>query len=104
MRSSITFYHFAKKAQITCGAVAKGKRLPFDFFGPKWHSLRSLSFQGTKKSQFSVPTPSNGPCNGFAHIKIITSRAIINNSYTLISVMELGTAAKKSPTQNPTTP
>jgi hypothetical protein len=33
-------------------------------FGPKWHSLRSLPFQGLKKSWFSGPTPSAGPCNG----------------------------------------
>jgi hypothetical protein len=45
-------------------------------FGLKWHSLRSLPFQGSKKSQFSGPTPSNGPCNGFARCKIITSSAI----------------------------
>jgi hypothetical protein len=47
-----------------------------DFFGPKWHLLRSWPFQGPKKSQFSGPTPSTGPRNGFSHIKIIMSRAI----------------------------
>jgi hypothetical protein len=26
-----------------------------DFFGPKWHSLRSLPFQGPKKSRFQGP-------------------------------------------------
>ncbi len=35
----------------------------WDFFGPKWLFLRSLPFQGSKKSRFSGPTPSNGPCN-----------------------------------------
>ncbi len=39
-------------------------------------SLRSLPFQGPKKSPFSGLTPSNDPCNdGFARIKIISSRA-----------------------------
>ncbi len=42
-----------------------------DFFGPKWHWLRSLPFQGPKKSRFSVPTPSNTPRNDVAHIKTI---------------------------------
>ncbi len=41
-------------------------------FGPKWYLLRSLQFQGTKKSWFSGLTPSNGPRNGFALTKIIT--------------------------------
>jgi hypothetical protein len=27
-----------------------------DFFGPKWYSLCSLSFQGQKKSRFPKPT------------------------------------------------
>jgi hypothetical protein len=45
-------------------------------FGPKWNSLRSLPFQGPKKSGFSGHTPSNGTRNGFSPIKIITSRAI----------------------------
>ncbi len=31
----------------------------WDFFGPKWHSLRP------KKSRFSGPNPYNGPCNGY---------------------------------------
>jgi hypothetical protein len=38
--------------------------------GPE--NLDSLPFQGPKKSQFSGPTPSNGPRNGFSRIKIIT--------------------------------
>ncbi len=28
-----------------------------DFFGPKWHSLRSLPFQGPKKFRFLGPPP-----------------------------------------------
>jgi hypothetical protein len=37
----------------------------------------ALPFQGPKKSRrFSGLTPSNGSSNGFARIKIITSRAI----------------------------
>jgi hypothetical protein len=44
-----------------------------NFFGPKWHSLRSLPFQGPKKSRFSGPTPSNGPRNGCCRIKTILS-------------------------------
>ena len=47
-----------------------------NLFGTKWHSLRSLPFPGPEKSRFSVPTISSGPQNGFARIKIITSRAI----------------------------
>ncbi len=39
------------------------------FFGPKWHSLCTLLFQGVKKSRFSGPTPSNGPRNGFGRIR-----------------------------------
>jgi hypothetical protein len=34
---------------------------------------------GPKKSRFSGPTPSNGPSNGFAHIKIIYVPCYINN-------------------------
>jgi hypothetical protein len=40
--------------------------------GPKWHSLRSLPFQVPKKVSISGPSPSNGPRNGFARLKIIT--------------------------------
>jgi hypothetical protein len=47
-----------------------------NFLGPKWHLLRSLPFQGPKKSWFWGPTPSNGPQNGFSRMKIITSHAI----------------------------
>jgi hypothetical protein len=41
-----------------------------NFFGPKWLNL--LPFQDPKKSRFSGPTPSNGPCNGFACIKSLS--------------------------------
>ncbi len=47
-----------------------------DFFGPRWHSLRWLPFLGPKSHNILGPTPSGGPRNGFATIKIITSRAI----------------------------
>jgi hypothetical protein len=47
-----------------------------DFFGPKWHSLRSLPFKGPKKSQLSGPTPSNSPQYGFPPIQMHTSRPI----------------------------
>ncbi len=50
-------------------------------FGPKWHLLPSLTFQGTKKSWFSGPTPFNGPRNGFSRIKIVTSKSHIKNRY-----------------------
>jgi hypothetical protein len=43
-----------------------------DFFGPKWHSLCLMPFQGPKKSQFSGPASSNGPRNELAPIKIIS--------------------------------
>ncbi len=46
------------------------------FWGPKWHLLCSLPFQGPKKTQFLGLNPSNGPQNGFDLIKIITSCAI----------------------------
>jgi hypothetical protein len=39
------------------------------FLGPKWHSLRSLPFQGPKKSRFSGTTRSKGPYNGIARFK-----------------------------------
>ncbi len=35
--------------------------------------LRSLPFQGPKKSRFLGSTTSNGPQNGFAHINVISS-------------------------------
>ncbi len=35
-----------------------------DFIGPKWQSFCFLPFQDPKKSRFSGPTSSNGPCNG----------------------------------------
>ncbi len=48
--------------EIFCG-VLEGS---FDFFGPKWHSLRSRPFQGPKKYRFSGPNPSIGPRIGFS--------------------------------------
>ncbi len=40
-------------------------------------ALTSLvPFQGPKKSQFSGPTPSNGPCNDATLLKTFTYRAI----------------------------
>jgi hypothetical protein len=50
--------------------------MALDFFGPKWHSLHLLPFQGPKMSQFSGPTPSNAPRNDVARLKTITYRAI----------------------------
>jgi hypothetical protein len=58
----------------------------FDFFGPKWHSFRSLPFQGPKKSRFSGPTPSNGYQNVFTRIKIITSRAISTTGTLIVNL------------------
>jgi hypothetical protein len=50
--------------------------------GPKWHSLRSLPFQGSKKSRFSGSTLSNISRNGFARIKIKSkSKRHIKNRY-----------------------
>ncbi len=45
-----------------------------DFFVPKWHSLRSLPFQGPKDS-ISGPTPFNGPRNGFPPSKSLSPAA-----------------------------
>jgi hypothetical protein len=56
------------------------------FFGPKWYSLPSLSFQGPKKSRLSVPTPSNGPWNAFSRIRIIMSRAIITTGTLIVNI------------------
>jgi hypothetical protein len=55
-----------------------------DFFGPKWHLLRSLPFQGPIKSRFSRPSPSNGPSNEFAPIKIITPKRPIKTGILVI--------------------
>jgi hypothetical protein len=51
---------------------------PLEREGPeKKMSLTLLvAISGPKKSQFSGPTPSNGPINGFAHINSIMSRHI----------------------------
>ncbi len=45
------------------------------------HSFKGdslIAISGHKKVSIFRPTPSNGPTNGFDHIKIITSRACIN--------------------------
>ncbi len=57
-------------------ATGRGGPWKSQIFGPKVHSLRSLPFQGPKKSWFPPPPPSNGPWNWFSPIKIITSCAI----------------------------
>jgi len=44
------------------------------------HVSVSSPFQGPKKSRFSGQTPSSGIRNGFARIKIVTSRAILTAS------------------------
>jgi hypothetical protein len=45
--------------------------------GPKWHSFRSLQFQGPKKSRFSRPIPSNGRRNEFARISYCEDAEIV---------------------------
>jgi hypothetical protein len=52
-----------------------------DSFGPKWHSLRSLPFQGPKKSRFSGPTLSNAPFIDVGRLKTIKYKRHINNRY-----------------------
>ncbi len=47
-----------------------------DFFGPKWHSLRSLTFQGPKMSRFQGPPLLMALVMDLARIKISTFRAI----------------------------
>ncbi len=46
------------------------------FLGPKWHSLRSIPFQGPKKSRFQGPSLPVAFVIDIARIKIIASRAI----------------------------
>ncbi len=67
--------------------------LELDFFGPKWHSLRSYPFQGPKKSRFLVPTPSNAPRNGSCPPQNHYVPRHINNRYTnsYFSVIHLST-------------
>ncbi len=81
------------------------------FFGPKSHSLRSLPFQGPKKS-LSGPTPSNVIRNGFSPNKIITScaiptigtlivkksiaRYILNMGYLIIPLLDRSNLAGRS--------
>jgi hypothetical protein len=50
--------------------------------GPKQHLLRSLPFQGPKKSQFPGPTPSNGPRNGYCPLQNHYVPRHISNRYT----------------------
>jgi hypothetical protein len=52
-----------------------------DFFEPKWHSLPSLPFSEPKKSRFSGPTPSNGPCKRCCPHQNHYIPRHINNSY-----------------------
>ncbi len=40
------------------------------FLGPEMAASEASAFWGTKKSRFSGPTPSNGPSNRFACIKL----------------------------------
>jgi hypothetical protein len=61
----------------------------------KWCALKIsifpihlLPFQSPKKSRFLGPIPSNGPCNGFARIKIIKSLRHINN-WSINTTLEL---------------
>jgi hypothetical protein len=52
------------------GPLERVGRENLDFLGPASIHL------GPKKSRFSGPTPSSCSCNGFARIKINTSRAL----------------------------
>jgi hypothetical protein len=51
----------------------------FDFFGPKWHSLRSLPFQGLKKSRFQGPPLQTPLVMDYSSIQIYINH--INNRY-----------------------
>jgi hypothetical protein len=44
-------------ASVPQGRVEYCKDYISNFFGAKWHSLRSLPFQGPKQSRFSGPPP-----------------------------------------------
>jgi hypothetical protein len=48
-------------------------------FGPKWHSLRSLPFQGPKKSRFLGPPLMMAQVMDIAGLKIIKSK--LHNNY-----------------------
>ncbi len=52
-----------------------------DFFGPKWHSIRSWPFQGQKKFRFSGPNPSNGPRNGCSPLQNHFRFKLLKNGY-----------------------
>ncbi len=62
-----------------------------DFFGPKWHSLRSCRFRAQKSLDFQG-LPPNAPRNDVAPLKTITYRAI-KTTGTLI-VIRMGTPYK----------
>jgi len=52
------------------------KQSNLDFLGPKWHSLRSLPFQGQKSLDFQGPPLPMALEMDVARIKIISSRPI----------------------------
>jgi hypothetical protein len=60
-----------------------------DFFGPKWHSLCSGHFRGSKKSQFSGPTPSNATLNDVARLKTIMYHAIKTTGTLIVQMNDL---------------
>jgi hypothetical protein len=70
---SVDFYYVPVGGR---GGGGRGARE--GFFWPKWHSLRSLPFQGPKKYGFLGPPPWNGPCYGYAPnaLKTTTYRTI----------------------------
>jgi hypothetical protein len=57
-----------------------------DFFGPKWHWLRSLSFQGPKKSRFQGPPLIMALVIDIARLKIITYRAIKTTGTLIVNI------------------
>ncbi len=69
-----------------------------DFFGPKWHSLCLLQFQGPKKSRFSWPNPCNGYCQPQNHYVPRHKNNRYINSYNLQRAMSRPqTAAPAAP-------
>ncbi len=70
-----------------------------DFFGP-WNGNASeaSAIRARKKLRFSVPTPSNGPSNGFVPIRIITSkRHIKKHVHWWFCVHEFGSLPFQGP-------
>jgi hypothetical protein len=63
--------------QVPLEGVGPENRL---FWALKWQQAKRVSF-GPIKSRFSGPTPSNGPNNRFAHIKIIKSKRYVIKRY-----------------------